>query len=217
MAEKHPTARLLVEGIDDFHVVHAICNKFNINAGSKEKPNGGKFSIENSGNYDKLLEQISVQLKSSPDFKTLGIVVDADENSQNRWQSIKDKLKSVGFSNLKELPKEGLIVENNDQKVGVWIMPNNDLGGMLEDFIAFLVPENDALLVEVDTHLCNIERKNINKYTPIHRSKARIHSWLACQQEPGTPLGQSITASYFKNIDHVTGQLFITWLKNLFE
>ena len=87
---------------------------------------------------------------------------------------------------------------------------------MLEDFIAFLVPSDDLLLPIVRENLNDIERKNLNKYNLIHKSKAEIHSWLSLQEEPGTPFGSSITKRYLTT-DEETCLKLIKWLSDLFN
>ncbi len=107
-------------------------------------------------------------------------------------------------------------MENETQKVGVWIMPNNNTNGMLEDFISFLVPENDQLMPIAESTLMEIEKCKLNKYSDIHKSKAKIHTWLAWQEEPGKPMGQSITKKYL-TIENECCELFIEWIRKLFE
>lgn len=109
----------------------------------------------------------------------------------------------------------GLIVKTESYKVGVWIMPDHNLNGMLEDFLSFLVPKDDKLLPVINATLDKIEIDNLNKYSLIHKSKAVIHSWLAVQEDPGTPLGQSITKRYLTT-DVETCNSLITWINDLF-
>jgi hypothetical protein len=108
------------------------------------------------------------------------------------------------------------IIQNDNIKVGVWLMPNNEMSGMIEDFINFLVPEADELLPIVKTHLENIESQKLNQYSEIHRSKAKIYSWLAVQETSGMPVGLAITKRYL-NTDEATCQVFIVWLRRLFD
>lgn len=86
---------------------------------------------------------------------------------------------------------------------------------MLEDFITFLVPKDDQLLAIVDNTLNDIERNGLNKYSLTHKSKARIHSWLSLQEDPGSPLGQGITKRYLTT-DEATCQKLMNWITNLF-
>jgi hypothetical protein len=94
-------------------------------------------------------------------------------------------LTTQGYTVPDELPLTGLIVTNaGNKRIGVWIMPNNNLNGILEDFISFLVPQDDELLPIVNATLQNLEDQKLNKYSLMHKSKAAIHSWLSWQEDP---------------------------------
>ncbi|NWJ97699.1 MAG: hypothetical protein HXX20_18115 [Chloroflexi bacterium] len=93
-------------------------------------------------------------------------------------------------------------------------MPNNTLSGVLEDFVAFLVadPQNDSLW--------NLPAKSLQEAQQlvpykIPASKGRIHTYLAWQTKPGTPLGQAIALKYFDATKPEAKQL-IDWLRRLF-
>lgn len=121
-----------------------------------------------------------------------------------------------GFKIPEEIPIEGLILKDNSEfKIGVWIMPNNNENGMLEDFISFLVPKEDKILPIVNETLTNIESKGLNQYSLIHKSKATIHSWLSLQSDPGTPMGLGITKRYLTT-DEETCLKLVNWLKELY-
>lgn len=204
--EKFPQ-KLLVEGHDDLHVVLALCQKFNV------PENFDVISVDGLGNLEK---QLNLRLKQS-DTKTIGVIVDADTGLPSRWQHIVSLFRSLKVLLPEEIPGTGLICHNPDQpRVGVWIMPDNRLDGMLEDFIAVLVPVDDKLLPEVKSNLDTIEQKGLNKYKAETKSKAIIHSWLACQEDPGTPLGLAITKKYLA-LESDTCLLFMNWLKNLYN
>jgi hypothetical protein len=204
--EKFPR-KLLVEGNDDQRVIWALCQQFHI----KES-----FDVIDCEGYEKLKEQIPQRLKQSG-IKTLGIIVDADTDINARWQSIKNSITECQFEIPDQLPEKGLICQNADGiRIGVWTMPDNKTDGMLEDFIAFLVPEKDQLLPIADNVLLEMEQQHLNKYSSYHKAKARIHTWLAWQEEPGTPLGQSITKKYLST-DKETCLRLINWLNGLFS
>ena len=202
--EKH-TKKLLVEGNDDKHVVLALCQKFNIPE---------IFDVIDCEGIDNLYDNLLLRFKQT-DIETIGVLIDADTNLNDRWLHIKNLLSKQGFNMPEKLPSSGLILSNGDIKIGVWVMPNNNTDGILEDFIAFLVPQNDELLPIVDTTLAEIENKELNKYLPIHKSKARIHAWLAYQENPGTPMGLSITKKYLTT-DNKNCEQLIAWLTKLF-
>ncbi len=201
------TKKLLVEGNDDQHVIWALCEKFSIVE---------NFDIIDCEGIENLLSQIPVRFKQSG-VDTVGIIIDADINIESRWQTIKDTLKPIGFNIPDNLPLAGLIVNNNENKtIGVWIMPNNQTVGMLEDFIAFLVPEKDCLMPIVDSVLNQIEETNSNKYSSTHKSKAKIHTWLSWQEDPGTPMGLAITKRYL-TVNDTNCSMLINWILKLYK
>ena len=122
--DHHPNSLLLVEGNDDFHVIHSLCKQFNISVRNLENPKGN-FSVKDCKGVTELLEQIPVLFKSPK--TSLGIIIDADIDLQSRWESVKNILLKEGFDVPKDLPENGLIVKKGILKAGVWIMPNNNL------------------------------------------------------------------------------------------
>lgn len=66
----------------------------------------------------------------------------------------------------------GTIIEQADQPVvGIWLMPDNQLPGMLEDFIAFLVSEDDVLWGQAEHCLRQIpeQERRFSPGIPIRR------------------------------------------------
>ena len=186
--------KLLVEGNDDQHVIWALCEQFKINE---------TFDVIDCEGIDKLLEQIPVRFKQSS-VDTIGIIIDADSNLLLRWNRLKQLLRAQGFNIPEDLPKNGLIVLVVGQiSIGIWIIPDNNVNGMLEDFLSFLVPSDDNFLPIVNEHVSNIEKQGLNTYALIHKPKAVIHPWLAVQEDPGTPIGLSITKRYLSTDDDV--------------
>jgi len=198
--------KLLVEGGDDQHVIWALCERFQIVE---------NFDIIDCEGLNNLLEQIPIRFKQS-DVETIGVIIDADQDLQTRYSSLKNILSKQGFILPEQIDKKGLIETNVENKtIGLWIMPNNLLNGMLEDFISFLVPKEDKLMPEVKSFLLHIEAQQLNKYFLTHESKALIHSWLALQEDPGTPLGLAITKRYLTTNQETCVNL-IKWLSVLY-
>lgn len=203
---------LLVEGSDDLHVIAALCQKFQVPE---------NFQIKDCGGISNILQGLPVMLKGSGEIHTLGVVVDADLDLHSRWNEIRGILKKSGRYSLipEEFPKDGIILspdDSDDIKVGVWIMPNNEVNGMLEDFISFLIPDSDDLVKPVNEVLDSIETQGINRYSNIHRSKAFMHTWLAWQEDPGTPMGLAITKKYLSTNPQICNS-FLEWIKRLYE
>lgn len=197
---------LLVEGINDLHV---FCNLFEKHSIPQD------FQVKNKEGISKLIDELDVELLAS-DLKTLGIVVDADANLSARWMSLTNRLSKSGYQNLPSEPdREGTIITQSGlPKVGVWVMPDNRLDGMLEDFIAYLIPQEDRLW--------EYARQSVDSITPEkclfrnHFAKAYIHTWLAWQKEPGMPMGSAIKMRYLDS-DALQARIFVSWIRQLFS
>lgn len=95
-------------------------------------------------------------------------------------------------------------------------MPNNRFEGMLEDFALNMIPAEDLLIRKVEVVLSELEAEGIQRYKQVHRSKAKIHTFLAWQDEPGKPIGQAITTRIL-NPDAEEAKAFIGWLNKLYD
>ncbi len=99
-----PKAELLVEGVNDRHVVWALCKLYDI-------PKTFSVEVPKDGGVEALLKSIQIRLKIS-NLKTLGIMLDADQNIESRWASLCAKLGQVGYTDLPKEPDEsGTIIE----------------------------------------------------------------------------------------------------------
>ncbi|REJ87177.1 MAG: hypothetical protein DWQ34_25705 [Planctomycetota bacterium] len=193
---------LLVEGPDDQHVMWAIFHHHNVPE---------MFDVEATNGIDKLLETVPVRLRVASGLERLAVVIDADEAMEHRWSQLRDSLANAGVAQLPSTPDQnGTTVELDDgRRFGAWLMPNNRLPGMLESFLAFLIPGSDELLPHVDALLEGLPAPR--RFSDVKESKARIHSWLALQEDPGKPMGQAITARY---LDADAGEVrsFLNWI-----
>ena len=200
---------LLVEGSDDEHVLKHICG---------ERGAGKLDEVKPQGDVLRLLENFPVRLKES-DVEALGVVIDADTELAARWQSLRDRLTKAGYQNVPANPapagtilappSEGLL-----PRVGVWIMPDNQTRGILEDFLHFLVPSGSKLFGHVKSSVAAIPEGE-RRFSQLAEPKAIIHTWLAWQQAPGRPLGTAITAKFLDpNVAQV--DVLVVWLKQLF-
>ncbi|WP_428662463.1 DUF3226 domain-containing protein [Runella sp.] len=209
---KHFKKFLIVEGNDDLHVIANIWKNY----AGEQLP---VFYIDDSKGFPNVYGKIeSYCLKKRPNVEVIGIIVDADENLRTRWESLKYSLEQLGY-NVPQVPDpNGTILrgEERNPDIGLWLMPDNDAEGMLEDFVKHLIPEDDFLLAEADLVLEKLEREAYNKYHLIHKSKARIHTWLAWQEDPGTPMGLAITKTYLTTDSEVCRK-FVEWLNELFN
>ncbi|MCI5166463.1 MAG: hypothetical protein D3903_10275 [Candidatus Electrothrix sp. GM3_4] len=203
---------LLVEGPDDKAVISALVKRYGIECGDRNE--NQTVTIKTLEGLGKLKEKVSVEFKDSS-VKTIGIVLDADKNPDNRWQSIRNCL-TERYQNLpKSLPQDGLI-HPGDKKVGVWIMPNNQEAGMLETFLQFSLPDGNEKLWAFTEQCCKQAKEQGAPFRECHADKAKIHTWLAWQDPPGKQLYTAVTKRIFDSTSP-QARIFMQWFQKLFE
>jgi len=195
--------RLLVEGSDDFHLVKNVLRAHGVTLDQRE--------IHNCGGLEILLDQSLPQhLRAS--YDAIGVIVDADLDIESRWQSVSARLKEAGYEVPETPPSDGLIVTTHPPVVGVWLMPNNSLPGTLEDFVERLIDPADALWPYAKACVASIPMPR--RFREAAERKAEIHTFLAWQEEPGTPLGLAVTKKYFQT-DVALVHSFLAWVNRL--
>ena len=85
---------LLVEGTDDEHVLKHIC-------GNRGIP---LLDIKKSDGADKLIESLRVRLTLREEGDVIGVVIDADTEISNRWQSIRNLITKFGYQDVPNQP-----------------------------------------------------------------------------------------------------------------
>ncbi|MES2708229.1 MAG: DUF3226 domain-containing protein [Verrucomicrobiota bacterium] len=205
---------LLVEGVDDKHVILALQGTFSPRVLDKTQ-------IHDLEGYPNLLRRLPREIQAS-EGGAVGAVLDADINLAHRWSGIRQMLEGKGYRNVPHAPTPaGTIVtpplDTLLPKVGIWLMPDNSTSGILEDFLKFLVPEGDTLLAFASETINQLpEKSSADKFfADKDRPKALMHTWLAWQAKPGTPFGQAITAS-FLDANAAQADVFVKWLQELF-
>ena len=169
MPKKTKPHQLLVEGKNDRHVIWALCNQYQLPE---------TFSVEvaeekGTEGIEALLAGLPARI-DEPKLQTLGIVVDADQDLLARWQAVRNRLLNSGYQTIPTVPPPngGVYTQPDKPKIGIWLMPDNQLPGMLEDFVAHLIPSDDSLRPKAEAILQEIEQLKLNRYTPIHHPKA---------------------------------------------
>jgi hypothetical protein len=194
---------LLVEGPDDQHVLLNLCARHAVPQ---------TFVVEVAGNDREVLRLLRSKPKAS-NLERLAVILDADTDIERRWGEARGALFAAGYRDVPERPSPGgtIVHGPNVPPAGLWLMPDNRLPGILEDFLAFLVPTEDALLPLVDVFLDGIPGP-ARRFAAKDRSKARIHAWLAAQEQPGKPLGLAIKARYL-DVEAAAVAPFLSWLR----
>lgn len=198
---------LIVEGPDDFHTVLSLLQHFQF---------AEKFRVEDGDGIENLIKSLKTLLRAA-NQERLGIIADADADVGARWQSFRGVLTDVGYTLVPEAPNpQGtIIVEEGRPIVGIWLMPENTLPGMLEDFLLCLIPAGEPLRERARNCIESIPDAD-RKFPDHHRSKAEIYTWLAWQKAPGVPFGQAITNTTFQPTGVPQAESLIDWLRRLF-
>ncbi len=203
---KHEGSRvLLVEGKNDCHVIAALCQAHNLPE---------TFGIYQCDGDIKLFKRLDALILSE-DIEIIGIVLDADNPDVNaRWRQVQNALNNYDVP--KQPEAQGTIISSQDEKprLGIWLMPNNQDAGMLEDFLMGLAQPDSLKWARhcVDS----AQQQSFSSFKEVHQSKAVIHTYLAWQDEPGSPLGQAITAHALQPNTEIAHQ-FTNWLNRLFN
>lgn len=207
--------KLLVEGAEEQHVIPHLLDKHIVWG---DIPEEWPVKIHQFGGIEKMLSSgaISAQLKAS-DLRAVGIIVDANSDAQNRFNQISSRVKEV-FSNFDaKLTDDGVVWRSaSNITVGIWVMPDNSGNGMLETFLAYLLDSSTERLWK---HVCDFadEAKKLGGgYKDVHLDKARIHSFLAVQDEPGHSLGVAAQKKSFDLRPKVAKQ-FVDWFTKVFQ
>src|SRR5258708_32556730 len=139
---------LLVEGKNDLHVIYSLLKHHHVPKLFEPRAIDGisKLSEAFEDGVGRLLEAFEVELIRIEEGR-LGIIVDADNDLSARWQQLRGILEKSGYSSIPSKPKSGgtILEEDGRPIVGIWLMPDNKIPGMLEDFVSFLLPHDDLL------------------------------------------------------------------------
>ncbi|MBF0213247.1 MAG: hypothetical protein HQM00_06745 [Magnetococcales bacterium] len=200
---------LLVEGDNDCHVVIALCKHFN-------KPE--TFTVDPCGGDMAVLKKADALLREAPMKQAIGLMLDADDQAarDSRWEIIQ-KIMDLSEYDLSQgpLPEGTILTAPGKPKLGIWIMPDNSGPGRLEDFLMKMArPE---ALEQARLCVTMAVEKELTTFKPTHRAKAELHTYLAWQDEPGTPMGRSITRHALQPGNTPTARIFADWLTRLFD
>ena len=200
-----PDHILLVEGQDDEHVVLHLCRRHNM---------GPTFSIKDKEGFPNLRSSISSEIKAS-ERRAVGILVDANGNVNDRWKAVTAQLQKANIKAPSSPDPTGTIIagQNGQPRVGIWLMPDNNASGELENFVTQMIPASDPVWPRSQGYIDDIpeaERKFSQSKTP----RAKLHAWLAAREDP-RKMGSAIRANDLDSNGPLC-QNFLAWLMRLF-
>ena len=171
---------LVVEGVNDARFFRAFLDWLS-------KPD---VQVARVGGRDNIRPFLLETLPGSPDFprlRSLGIIRDADDSPASAFQSVQDALRASPLP----APLGPWNVERaEDISVSVAILPDDSSTGSLEDLCLRSI-EGSIEFECVEQYMTCIEGNG-----PLNgqRSKARLHTYLAAQPDPGLRIGEAADA-----------------------
>jgi hypothetical protein len=202
--------RLLVEGTDDLHAITELLQRHRYDWNSPSAP-----YVHDSRGIDPLFAVLPTALKT---YVRLGVVIDADLSASNRWARMEAILKASGFALPPGPDQHGLVLSlagpTRLERFGIWIMPDNKAAGVLEDFLARLVPAGDPCWQHADGSTKQARTLGA-PLKPSDHAKGAMHAWLAWQDPPGRPFGTALNARILGH-DSPEALDFVDWFKRLF-
>jgi len=200
---------MYVEGTDDEHVSKHIMDRHSVLRPDRE------IRFMHGPGREGVLRKLKTEIKGSS-TAPVGFVLDADEDAPALWSRIRDMLRDAAdWDGPGSLPRDGLIASHpvTKRRFGIWIMPNNQDPGTVEELLLGCLDAEDDLVKYAHTAVEEARRLGARvkeQYLP----KARLHTWLAWQEEPGKPYGVAIRANYI--VPHVPDAVaFAKWCRRL--
>ena len=196
---------LLVEGMDDLRVITNLLDRHQVPM---------PFEIQQKGGFEELRASIYNEVNVSG-RQILGIVADANDHPDRRWQSISAQLKQAGCRVPNRLEERGSVFRGpRGARVGVWLMPDNRSPGELEDLVADMIPGDDPVWPRARDYIDGIPAKD-RKFRPGKLPRAYVHAWLSTRKKP-RPMGSAIAADDLRHDATNAGSL-VAWLTRLFH
>ena len=224
MLQPEPPGIILVEGQDDRHFIDQICRKnpriFAVETETRNslqiisKENQTKLHITEADGRDTLLKILSAAAKTEG-RQILGVVIDADKSLRKTWTDLNDALQAAEITLPPKPPAKGLIIPEKPEltpRIGIWIMPDNQSPGELEDFVLQMIPENHPAWAPAKNFIAELPRK-ARKFSKRKTPKAQLYAWLSTRQDPAH-MGPTLRRG---DLDPQTPlcRLFTAWLQRL--
>ncbi|WP_214787720.1 DUF3226 domain-containing protein [Exiguobacterium sp. s21] len=196
---------LLVEGKDEIEFFKALLK--NNSSLSRIKDD---IQIVEIGGVDKFRHEIPA-LKNRTGFEqveAIAIIRDSDGSQESAFMSIC----SILSNNSLPRPTTQLKYTTNQIRVGIFIMPGNEEGTMLED-LCLKTQESHPIMSLTNRHIEEIEN-NQSVETPKNLSKAKTLVFLASMPSIVNNLGLGAQRGYW-NLEHESLNTLVNFLEGL--
>lgn len=222
---------LLVEGAEDRDFFYAALRSPNIQSVQihPTTPKELDPNIKRNG-VDNLLQALELWINKLSDAdgpEALGVVLDADHATgvpscdfgfSVRREQVAAILANHGWQPALSGLSKGEIFQNSNglPPIGLWVMPDHQSSGMLEDFVTPLVSgvDQQKLLAHAQFTVSQLSNPLFNAV--LHTTKANIATWRAWQKPPGMALSKLIGSGAL-DLSLSPAAEFIDWLKATFQ
>ncbi len=202
---------LVVEGQNDLHLVRHLA-RGDGSAGALD------FEFHDAQGVDRLLASVRGFVNQN-DYKNVGFLADADADATERWRQIITRISRANADiGLPPSPSpDGTIIPEDpvaqSPRIGIWIMPDNESVGELEDFAAQMIPSSDPVWPLAQAYIDNIPPE-ARKFDDSAIVKAHVHAWPAARRRTGL-IGRAVSDGDL-NVEGQLTQRFLAWLSRLF-
>lgn len=210
--DPHHPHRLLVEG-KDLHALIALTSRhgFDYDAVGSDAP-----FCQGLGGWEPARDTFVLALHSN--LQRVGLVLDADRSPQERWRAVRAAVqrRHPALRLPEALPPQGWVGDLPfGTRAGVWVMPDNQRPGRLEELLHAMLPPNDRLWPLAE-HAVAQARGLDAPFRPVDTLKAQLATWLAWQHPPGAPYGTAIRVGNLP-VDPPEALSFVAWFGRLYR
>jgi len=176
---------LIVEGKHDKAFFEAFCDHF--------QKDLQVIALQGKDNLKNRLESIKNESNFRSTVKSIGIVMDADEDPKSTFRSIQDSLRRIELA----CPSKPFEFIEGKPRIGIAILPDENTPGELEDLCLKVIQEESTFCCVERYFRCLMDNGAQLKKI----SKAKIYAYLSSKERPELRLGEAAKAGYLR-FDH---------------
>lgn len=217
MIYARPRVKLIVEGVNDAAAIRGLLVHSEVNPAGEAGRLVNVHKIGNQkheGGISRLLQGIGTEIRSAKDLG-VGFIVDGDLDVIARWNQVRDRMRAEGVEAPDDPPGAGFVgfSTRNKSHVGVWIMPDNQRSGAIEAFLLSMAEHQPEVVAHARAATDEATRLGAT-FKEKDADKARLHAYLAWQDEPGNLYGIAIARGALLGGTPET-DAFIAWVRRL--
>jgi hypothetical protein len=125
------------------------------------------------------------------DVKRIGIIRDAEDNSASTYQSIAN---TALCNQIKPPTSAGTIQDSILPYLGIWIMPDNQNPGSIENLCWDIIPRTDPRRLCTESFIQCVQNVLTTDALPNRLEKAKVQAYLGTLHKPLRELGRAAEA-----------------------